>query len=171
MRFTSKNDLNRLAGVGNNAQQTVVIPEEQVSAFVRGKTAGKTDCESGWVKQDSAGNRLNRVDVGMFPLVAGTADHVVDQLAFEVQAHTPDIIIRDVFDFFPHGRIVKIILPVRPQIAGVEDAKTACKPSAGVNTIGDVGDWDILSRGIRPKILPHLAGNLAMELRDAVAIV
>ncbi len=101
---------------------------------------------------------------GVFPLVAGATNHIVDQFSFEVQTHAPEIIVGDVFDPLPHGRIIKVVFPIRAQIAVVEHAEPAGKPCAGVDTIGNVRDRNFLCGRFRPKVLPHLTRDFAVQL-------
>ena len=169
--FASKNDLNRLFLVCNNVHQAFVISEYQVRTFVGCKTTGKTDGKRQGIKQDAAGDGLNRMNAIVLPLAASTGNHVTDQLAFQMNADLPKFIVRNCVDPFPHFRVVQTFFPINIEIFIVEISEPTRKPGAGVNSIGDVADGHILGSCLRPKVIPHLARYFTMKLGNAIAVV
>ena len=63
-----------------------------------------------------------------------------------------------------------IFQPAGAQIADQQAGHVIGHPGAGMNTVGDGVERQLLFRQFRPDILPHLAGNLAMQLADAVGV-
>ena len=83
--------------------------QDQVSALIGRKAAGKTDRQRIGVQQNTAGHRLNRVTLGGLPLAARPVDCEGDQFSFQVPADTPELIVGNILNLGPHIGVIDMI--------------------------------------------------------------
>src|SRR4030042_2468886 len=83
--------------------------------------------------------------------------------------NSPQIHIRNVFNFFPDFRVINMLLPIITKISVVQGAQTTCQPGGCVDTIGNMSDRNFVFLEIRPIEIPHFSSHLTMQLGYTVA--
>ena len=81
----------------------------------------------------------------------------------------PQLLIGDVPDALPHGRVVMAGDPVGTQELRVKLPHLGRDPGRNVDPVRDGRDRDLLLRHARPDVAPHATGHLPMSAAHAVA--
>jgi len=81
----------------------------------------------------------------------------------------PELLIGDLLDAIPDGILGGDVVPARSKIALEEFGHIFGDPGRQMNAVGDVADGNLVFGNIRPQVLPHPAGDLAVKFADAVA--
>ncbi len=86
-----------------------------------------------------------------------------DELAFALFVGFPDFFGRNVVDEVPGGFIFGVFAPVGLEEVVVDASEIAVEPSGDVYAVGDGGDGDFAGGELWPEVLPHFAGDFAVE--------
>ena len=80
----------------------------------------------------------------------------------------PQFLVRDVHHAIDHGGIVVRVEPVRAEVTLEQRSDLGRHPRRHVHAVGDRPHRQLLTGDTRPDRLPHLLGDLAVQLADAV---
>ena len=117
------------------------------------------------------GGRDRVVGVLAAPALLGdaTADEV-DQRRLQHPVRLPELGVRDAVDAGPHLRVGQVLAPVGPHVLRIEILHGGREPGPDVHAVGDVPDRHLVLAVVRPEHLPRLAGDPAVQRRDAVGV-
>src|SRR5512138_3559241 len=80
----------------------------------------------------------------------------------------PQLLGRDCLSPYPGLPVAWFFPPVRTQVTVEELVHLVRDPRAKMDAIGDMADRNLVGRHSRPKLLPHLAADTAMQFAHAV---
>ena len=168
MGFAGKQNLHGTLDIIEDAPQALDVPQHKSRALVGGEAAGEAD-----------GQRIRVEDfVGRVDFRPGRPAALELQPQMPPgechQAHpaalvgSPQFLGRNALHALPQFRI-GVHPPVRPQVAVVQLVHFERNPGAKMHAVGDVADGNLILRDTRPDGLPHLSGDLSVQLADSVA--
>ena len=100
-------------------------------------------------------------------LVADPLPHEAHQALLLRAVGRPQRPVGSVPDPLPVGRVEQVLLPVRPEVLGIELPHLRTHPAVGVDAVRDVADGLLVP--VREQVTPHGGGNLPVEPAHAVA--
>ena len=84
-------------------------------------------------------------------------------------ADCPKLAIGDIKDLIPHVWIIDVHSPILAQVLVEQMPHAPRQPGAGMDSVGNVGDRDIIFTPLRPDKVPHLPGHSSVKLGYGVA--
>src|SRR5688500_4968224 len=169
MRLAGKDQLDGPPLIEKDFPNAIHVLEDQRSAFVSGEAARKSDRQSFRIEERSHRDNLPRVDVIQRPAAARPLARKCQKLTLELLVHIPEFLVRNVLYAIPEGDFVVVVHPIGSKMPIEHLSYLRRDPSRRMHAVGDMCNRNVVFSNLRINILPHAAGDAAMQFTDAVA--
>ena len=171
MGLAGKQQLHGSILIVDDGAKPIEIAKNQRATLISGETPGETDGQCLWIEHFLGASDFRQGGAAAFELGLEPPPGEGDQPFAPPFVRSPQLGVGNVIDAPPNAVIGGPLLPLNAQIAIIELGHFRRQPTAGVNAVGDGSDGNLGVGKIRPKVLPHLAGNAAVQPADAIGNV
>ena len=155
-------------GLAHDAEQTFQVCKDECGAFVGGKTPGKADNQGFGGKQVLHAFALGRGEVEELSKVGDAAAQGFQQGFLLVHARGPVNVVGYLVHAVPDRVFGRGLQPVGAQVLQQQLVHPAAHVRGRVHAVGHVADGGFGQGQAFPEIVPHVAGNHAVQAAHAV---
>ena len=166
--FAGIDELDRALGMVDEGFQPVRVAQQQGGALVAGGAAGEADGEDFRVENAAGVGQLGAGGIALGELFFHGLAGGTDQAAAAEFVGPPDFLVRNSVDQGSHFGLAHAFFPIHADVLLEQRQYFRRQPRGGMHAIGDVADWQFIAHLLGPDVLPHAAGDVAVQLADSI---
>ena len=166
--FAGEDELHGLVPAVEHLQDPFQVEQEKIGSLIGRESASESDRQRVWIEYVSS-----RFD-GVLALLASSAlpaeptAHESEQQALQRIMRLPQFAGVDFVNFLPGRRLTHPARPTSRKMAVVQLAHLPRQPARHMHAVGDMPDRNFFFNTPRPKLRPHAATDMTMQVADRV---
>ena len=166
--FACEDELDWAVLAAEESLETFGVAEEEGGAFVAGGAACEADGEDVRVEDAAGGGEFGAGGVACGELARHGVAGGAEETAAGHFVSAPEFLVGDVVDAGEVARVEGGFFPICAEERLEESEDFRGDPCGGVDAVSDVLDGDLVAEVVREDVLPHAAGDIAVESGDGV---